>query len=72
MRYRSDMDIGVVGGSGYAGGELLRLLSDHPNFKVVQVCAGTSAGELITTIHPNLLNFGGQRSEEHTSELQSH
>ena len=54
------MNIGIVGGSGYAGGELLRLLSEHPNFKVVQVCAGSNAGELITAIHPNLLNFGGQ------------
>jgi N-acetyl-gamma-glutamyl-phosphate reductase len=54
------MNVGVVGASGYAGGELLRLLSGHPEFKVVEICAGSNAGELITTIHPNLTNYTGK------------
>jgi N-acetyl-gamma-glutamyl-phosphate reductase len=58
------MDIGVVGASGYAGGELIRLLSDHPKFNLVYISAGTNAGEEIATIHPHLLDFGTRKFEE--------
>ena len=51
------MNIGVVGGSGYAGGELLRLLANHPKFKVTYISAGTNAGELITSVHPQLTSY---------------
>lgn len=51
------MKIGVVGGSGYAGGELLRLLGGHPNFQVTYISAGSNAGELISSIHPHLTNY---------------
>jgi len=54
------MKIGVVGASGYAGGELLRLLSNHPNFEIVFIGAHSNAGELITTLHPHLTGFEGQ------------
>jgi N-acetyl-gamma-glutamyl-phosphate reductase len=58
------MDIGVVGASGYAGGELIRLLSDHPKFNLVYISAGTNAGEEIASIHPHLLDFGTRKFEE--------
>ena len=48
------MKIGVVGASGYAGGELLRLLSNHPEFEAAVITAGNNAGEEITAIHPQL------------------
>ena len=48
------MKIGIIGGSGYAGGELLRLLARHPEFEVCCVSAHSNAGELITTVHPHL------------------
>ena len=51
------MKIGVVGASGYAGGELLRLLADHPSFQVTYISAGSNAGELISSIHPHLTNY---------------
>ena len=54
------MKIGVVGASGYAGGELLRLLSNHPNFEIVFIGAHSNAGESITTLHPHLTGFEGQ------------
>jgi N-acetyl-gamma-glutamyl-phosphate reductase len=57
------MNVGVVGASGYAGGELLRLLSNHPNFKLAYISAGSNAGELITAIHPHLTNFEEQKFE---------
>ncbi|MFM8752719.1 MAG: N-acetyl-gamma-glutamyl-phosphate reductase, partial [Actinomycetota bacterium] len=55
------MKIGVVGASGYAGGELLRLLAKHPKFELAYIAAGSSAGELITSVHSHLTTFGSQR-----------
>jgi N-acetyl-gamma-glutamyl-phosphate reductase len=46
--------VAVAGASGYAGGELLRLLAGHPDLEVAAVSAGSSAGKPITSIHPNL------------------
>ncbi|KKR32549.1 MAG: N-acetyl-gamma-glutamyl-phosphate reductase [Candidatus Gottesmanbacteria bacterium GW2011_GWC2_39_8] len=44
----------IIGGSGYVGGELLRLLWFHPKVKVVTVTAGSHTGEPVSSIHPNL------------------
>jgi len=66
------MKTGIVGASGYAGGELLRLLSNHDDFEITYVSAGTSAGELITSIHPHLASFEGQRfSATEISEINN-
>ena len=58
------MKTAVVGASGYAGGELLRLLSNHPKFKLSYLAAGSNAGEPITNLHPQLTNFTGRNFEE--------
>jgi N-acetyl-gamma-glutamyl-phosphate reductase len=55
------MNIGVVGASGYAGGELLRLLAFHPHFTVTAITAHSNAGEQITSIHPQLQSYAGQK-----------
>ena len=55
------MKIGVVGASGYAGGELLRLLAFHPHFEVSAITAHSNAGELITSIHPQLQSYAGKK-----------
>ena len=55
------MKIGVIGASGYAGGELLRLLACHPHFEVTAITAHSNAGELITSIHPQLQSYGNQK-----------
>lgn len=44
----------IVGASGYAGGEVLRLLLDHPNVEVAQVISRSQAGEFAFAAHPNL------------------
>jgi len=46
--------VAVAGASGYAGGELLRLLAGHPDLEIGPVAAGTSAGQPVTELHPNL------------------
>jgi N-acetyl-gamma-glutamyl-phosphate/LysW-gamma-L-alpha-aminoadipyl-6-phosphate reductase len=44
----------VVGGAGYAGGELLRLLDGHPEVDVVQVTSERLAGKAVAATHPPL------------------
>lgn len=44
----------VAGASGYAGGELLRLLLGHPELTVGPVAAGTAADRPVTDLHPQL------------------
>lgn len=46
--------VAVAGGSGYAGGELLRLLSAHPDFEVTTVTAHQNAGQLLGDVQPHL------------------
>src|SRR5690606_34468849 len=48
------MKAAVVGASGYAGGEILRLLLQHPNVEIGALTAGSSAGAALGTIHPHL------------------
>ena len=57
------MKIGVVGASGYSGGELLRLLSSHPHFQVEYIAAGSQAGASITSVHPQLVNYADRAFE---------
>ncbi len=44
----------VVGGSGFAGGELLRLLAGHPNFDLAGATSREYAGKSVGSVHPNL------------------
>ena len=55
------MKIGVVGASGYTGGELLRLIAAHPDFEAAVIAAGSNAGEEITSIHPQLNSYAGRK-----------
>ena len=48
------MRVSVVGGSGYTGGELLRLLLRHPKVEVAQVTSDFMAGKPVGRAHPNL------------------
>jgi len=48
------MRVGVIGGSGYVGGELVRLLLPHPEVELTTVTSRQNAGEFIFTVHPNL------------------
>ncbi|MDR0471926.1 MAG: N-acetyl-gamma-glutamyl-phosphate reductase [Nitrososphaerota archaeon] len=48
------MRIGIIGGSGYVGSELLRLLLMHPQVEITIVTSRQYAGEFVFNIHPNL------------------
>lgn len=54
MISRMGMTAAVAGASGYAGGELLRLLLGHPGLELGPVAAGSSAGRAVTDLHPQL------------------
>ncbi|HDZ05093.1 hypothetical protein LCGC14_0081570 [marine sediment metagenome] len=46
---------GIIGGSGYTGGELIRILLNHPAVEIDFVYSTTRAGKKVTTTHPDLL-----------------
>ncbi|QLQ35277.1 N-acetyl-gamma-glutamyl-phosphate reductase [Micromonospora robiginosa] len=46
--------VAVAGASGYAGGELLRLLAGHPEFDLVAATAHSRAGQPVAGVHPQL------------------
>ena len=51
------MKVGVVGASGYVGGELLRLLVAHPKIDLSMVTSRQKAGEYVHRVHPSLKGF---------------
>ncbi|MDP2288450.1 MAG: N-acetyl-gamma-glutamyl-phosphate reductase [Actinomycetota bacterium] len=55
--------ISVAGASGYAGGELLRLLLSHPEVDIAAIAAGSNAGEPVLALHPNLSQLADRRFE---------
>jgi N-acetyl-gamma-glutamyl-phosphate/LysW-gamma-L-alpha-aminoadipyl-6-phosphate reductase len=46
--------VAVVGGSGYIGGELVRLLLQHPAVELTQVTSESQQGKFVHSVHPNL------------------
>ncbi|MGZ4615847.1 MAG: N-acetyl-gamma-glutamyl-phosphate reductase [Actinomycetes bacterium] len=51
--------VAVAGASGYAGGELLRLVLGHPQLQLGPVAAGSQAGAPVTSVHPQLVPLAG-------------
>jgi N-acetyl-gamma-glutamyl-phosphate reductase len=56
--------VAVAGASGYAGGELLRLIAAHPDLELGPVTAGSNAGAPVTAVHPHLPEFADRTFEE--------
>ena len=48
------LNVGIIGGTGYTGGELLRILCCHPDVEVVAVTSRNAAGKKIEEVHKNL------------------
>lgn len=61
--------VAIAGASGYAGGELLRLLSSHPEFEVTVVTANANAGQPISAVHPHLLQYRDLVLQETTAAV---
>ena len=60
---------GIIGGAGYTGGELIRLLLLHPNVEIVFVHSNSNAGKKIHTVHQDLL---GQSQLVFTNSIDEH
>ncbi|AVG24157.1 N-acetyl-gamma-glutamyl-phosphate reductase, ArgC [Pontimonas salivibrio] len=52
--------IAVVGASGYAGGEIARLISSHPHFELGTLTADRNEGRPVRQVHPHLRTLGDQ------------
>ncbi len=68
------MNIGIIGGAGYTGGELIRLLLHHPNVFISFVHSSSNAGKPISSVHRDLagdteLKFSSELNTEHTDVL---
>jgi N-acetyl-gamma-glutamyl-phosphate reductase len=64
MGYR----VAVAGASGYAGGELLRLIAAHPELELVAATAQGNAGQRLGDVHPNLRSLAGLEFGATTAE----
>src|SRR5437867_99859 len=60
MAGQSPLRAAVLGASGYAGGELVRLLSAHPFVELTFLGAKDSAGKSLGEVHPHLAGLGGE------------
>ncbi len=60
--------VAVAGASGYAGGELVRLLLAHPEVEVGALTAASNAGQTLGSIHPHLIPLAGRILEDTTPQ----
>lgn len=60
--------VGIVGGAGYTGGELIRLLINHPEVKISFVLSSSNVGNFIYQVHTDLF---GETDIHFTDELSS-
>src|SRR5688572_18612852 len=61
--------VAVVGASGYAGGEVLRLVAGHPEFEIVAATAHANAGAPVHSVHPHLVGLGLEFQATETAAL---
>ncbi len=63
--------VAVAGASGYAGGEVLRLLLGHPDVEIGALTGGSNAGERLGVLQPHLVPLADRVLEETTTEILS-
>jgi N-acetyl-gamma-glutamyl-phosphate reductase len=71
MNEAQKIRIAIFGGSGYGGGELLRILLAHPNAEIVLVTANEHAGKPIGAVHKNLFCLTGLMFETAPEDLSN-
>lgn len=64
------IQVAIVGGSGFTGGELLRLLHAHPDVEVAQITSREYAGRYVYTVHP-VMRGASQLQFIHPDALQA-
>ena len=53
--------VGIIGGAGYTGGELIRLLENHPKCELIFVHSKSNAGKPLHAVHHDLMNETGMQ-----------
>jgi N-acetyl-gamma-glutamyl-phosphate reductase len=71
MHMAEKVRVAVAGASGYAGGEVLRLLLGHPEVEIGALTAGSNAGELLGSLQPHLVPLADRVLEETSTETLS-
>jgi N-acetyl-gamma-glutamyl-phosphate reductase len=67
------LSVAIAGASGYVGGELMRLVSDHPELELKTVSANSNVGQKVSDLHPDNKSDRDLVFVETTSEnLQGH
>ncbi|MFJ6757923.1 MULTISPECIES: N-acetyl-gamma-glutamyl-phosphate reductase [unclassified Streptomyces] len=61
--------VAVAGASGYAGGEVLRLLLSHPEVEIGALTANSNAGQLLGSLQPHLVPLAGRTLEATTPQV---
>jgi N-acetyl-gamma-glutamyl-phosphate/LysW-gamma-L-alpha-aminoadipyl-6-phosphate reductase len=61
--------VGIVGASGYIGGELLRILLKHPKCEISFATSRTYQGEYVFRVHPNLRSFTDMKFSPNSIEV---
>lgn len=51
----SNIKVGIIGGAGYTGGELIRLLVNHPQVDIVAIHSKSNAGNAVSAVHGDLV-----------------
>jgi N-acetyl-gamma-glutamyl-phosphate reductase len=69
MQHEGQFTVAIAGASGYAGGEVLRLLLGHPAVKVGALTGGTNAGERLGVLQPHLVTIADRVLEETSVEI---
>ncbi len=62
----NNIKAGIIGGAGYTGGEMLRILVNHPNVEIAFVNSTSNAGNLISDVHTDLI---GDTDLKFTSDI---
>lgn len=67
----ADYKVGIVGGTGYTGSELIRILSRHPDVTIELVTSESRAGEKLNDVHPQFFDLANITLEE-TSAIDNY
>ena len=63
---RGGIKVGVLGAAGYTGGELIRVLLNHPEADIVFANSESNAGNLVSDVHEGLI---GETDLKFTDEM---
>ncbi len=64
------INIGIIGGAGYTGGELIRLLINHPEAEIRMIHSRSNAGKAVSAIHQDLIGETSLTFTDDSSPLE--